>query len=78
MAELISDDDTAQLKLVRLVRYEGFYGVICGVVGGMSPSRRSSLLSGRLEGFGWFIRHPELGIRSPMKMRGVVQNANQS
>lgn len=43
MAELISDDDTALLKLVRLVKYEGFYAVICGVVGSMSPCRRSSL-----------------------------------
>lgn len=36
------------------------------------------VISGRLKGFGWFIRHPELGIPAPMKMRGVVQNANQS
>lgn len=43
MTELGSDEDTALLELVRLVRNEAFYAVICGVVGSVSPYRRSSL-----------------------------------
>ena len=43
MAELVSDDDTTLLNLVKLVKNEAFYAVICGVVGSVSPYRRSSL-----------------------------------